>query len=264
MIHNLRSWKDPNLRFRSNDLKAKIFELQNNLKTDGRALKELSSRFAHPIYLRQFFQSPDLPYSNSCEVLCQTFEDSSICGMSSWLTTFNMDNEYQIDVDVIKYLMQQNISEIQAKNALLSAYQFDESFNPKSVYQNLMNGRYGSVSNTDLMDDIKHWPMMRQINDIMKYGFDGNTAAEILISSKNNMQIINREILLSRNFIASRKPVFTKVSEPNEELKELTEFDFITDEDNKRIIVDNNFMEEINGKNKNLKFVKKPVQLQKG
>lgn len=69
MIHNLRSWTDPNLRFRSNDLKSKIADLQKNLKFDGIALKELSSRFAHPSYLQQFFNNPELPYSSSCETL---------------------------------------------------------------------------------------------------------------------------------------------------------------------------------------------------
>lgn len=90
--------------------------------------------------------------------------------MSLWLTSYNLEDEYPIDVDVIKYLMQRNISEIQAKNALFCAYQFDESFNPKSVYRNLMNESYGSVSITDLMDGLEHWPTIRQINDTMKHG----------------------------------------------------------------------------------------------
>lgn len=71
------------------------------------------------------------------------------------------------------------------------------------------------------------------------------------------MHAINHETALAQNFIGNRKPIPSNFPEEDEELKELSEFDFIADEDKKRIIVDNNFMEEINGKNKNPKFVKK-------
>uniref|UniRef100_A0A914PS09 DNA2/NAM7 helicase-like C-terminal domain-containing protein n=1 Tax=Panagrolaimus davidi TaxID=227884 RepID=A0A914PS09_9BILA len=81
--------------------------------------------------------------------------------------------------------------------------------------------------------------------------FDANTAAEILISCQNNMQVVNREIALARNFIGNRKPVASKLPETNAAAaEELTDLDFEADDDNNRIIVDNNFMNEFFGDKK--------------
>uniref|UniRef100_A0A914PTV6 Uncharacterized protein n=1 Tax=Panagrolaimus davidi TaxID=227884 RepID=A0A914PTV6_9BILA len=171
--------------------------------------------------------------------------------MSSWLTIYNSMDEFPIDINVIKYLIKQNIPEIQAKNALLCAYQGYEDFTPQSVFNCLRNGSYGNVSTTDLMEGIEHWPTIRQINEIARHGFDANTAAEILISCQNNMQVVNREIALARNFIGNRKPVASRLPETNAAAaEELTDLDFEADDDNNRIIVDNNFMNEFFGDKK--------------
>uniref|UniRef100_A0AC34F6S1 RZ-type domain-containing protein n=1 Tax=Panagrolaimus sp. ES5 TaxID=591445 RepID=A0AC34F6S1_9BILA len=260
MIHKLRKWDDPHLKYCSYDLRTEIAELQIELEVVAEDLKDLSTRFTHPNDLQPYFRNRNLPYFQSCQSLCTKFHKTDICIMSSWLTSYKLEDEHPFDAKVIRHLIKQRIPEIQAKNALLCAYYIDANYNPQTIYDNLKKGNYGTVSTSQLMKGIQHWPSMKDVNELVKNGFDVNIAAEILMSCQNDMQIVNREIGFVQEFLGDRRPVAPKLPDPKEEEKDkekLTDIDIKADEDNNRIIVDNSFMEEINAKRKKAKKVKK-------
>uniref|UniRef100_A0A914YV12 RZ-type domain-containing protein n=1 Tax=Panagrolaimus superbus TaxID=310955 RepID=A0A914YV12_9BILA len=256
MIHKLRKWDDLDLKHSSFELRTEIADLQIELEVIAEDLKDLSSRFVHPNDLQPYFRNKNLPYFRSCQSLCTKVNNTETFIMSSWLTSFKLEDDVPFDVKIIQQLMKKRIPEIQAKNALLCTYYSNLEYDSQSIFENLKNGIYGTLSTSQLMEGIEHWPSMRQVNDLVRQGFDANIAAEILISSNNDMQIVYREIGLVQNFLGNRRPVAPQLPNPKEETKEqLTEIDVKADDDNNRIIVDNNFMEEINAKRKKAKKI---------
>uniref|UniRef100_A0A914QGV9 NFX1-type zinc finger-containing protein 1 n=1 Tax=Panagrolaimus davidi TaxID=227884 RepID=A0A914QGV9_9BILA len=249
MLSKKRQWDNPTLRTQFFHLRREISQLQTNIEEKSACLKELEKRFANPGLLLPVITNSETPYYFHSKNLYKPFKNETL--MFKWLTqTYNDRTINPNDIGIIQQLIEWGVSEIKAKNALFRAYQNNENLDAFGLFGKLKNPPYRNLPDNRLFREAeRQWPTMNDINEVLKLGYNEIVAVELL--AKSNVIRIRQEHNRART--ANPDQEFANVIIPEaaappppstEEDEEMDITDYKNDEDDNRMLVDTNILDE--------------------
>uniref|UniRef100_A0A914YQY9 Uncharacterized protein n=1 Tax=Panagrolaimus superbus TaxID=310955 RepID=A0A914YQY9_9BILA len=251
MLSKKRQWDNPTLRTQFFHLRRGIGQLQTNMEEKSAFLKELETRFTSPELLLPVITNSETPYFfHSKDLYKKADPKSNEALMFKWLTqTYRNRRSNQNDIGIIRQLMDWRVSEIKAKNALFRAYANEERVDAFGLFGKLKTTRqYRFLSDVRLFREAEQWPLINDVNEVIRLGYNEAVAIELLVN--NNLATIRQEHNRVRTANPDKELANVRLPETSAatasagEDEEMDISDFKNDEDENRMLVDTNILDE--------------------
>uniref|UniRef100_A0AC34FL39 NFX1-type zinc finger-containing protein 1 n=1 Tax=Panagrolaimus sp. ES5 TaxID=591445 RepID=A0AC34FL39_9BILA len=255
-----RQWDNPTLKTQFFHLRRGIGQLQTIMEEKSAFLKELETRLTSPELLLPVITNSETPYYFFSKDLYEKANpQSNETLMFKWLTqTYRNRASNSKEIGIIRQLMDWGISEIKAKNALVRAYNNQEYLDAFGLFGKLKTRPYRFLSNDRLFREAERWPLINDVNEVIRLGYNEVVAVELLVN--NNLATIRQEHNRARTAnpdkeLANVRIPETTASAAGEDEEMMDVSDFKNDEDDNRMLVDTNILDE--------GFVKQEKQMSK-